>query len=102
MLLLAGRLRRQLLPHHIFSAIPFHLYEIIGVNTIKTDIDRTEYVTPEQIARRHVVCLETVHRRIRSGELPAMRIGRLWRVPVAELVRFEKAKTIGGTGGVLP
>lgn len=51
----------------------------------------TKYLTPEHVAARYQICLATVHRKLRRGEIRALRIGHLWRIPEFELERYEKS-----------
>jgi len=34
-----------------------------------------------EVAQRARLCEETVRRRLRTGELKAVKVGRLWRIP---------------------
>lgn len=45
-------------------------------------------LTPEQVASYLQVNTETVYRYIRTGQLPAIRLGRYYRVPQESLTRF--------------
>jgi excisionase family DNA binding protein len=47
-----------------------------------------------QIAERWQVSIETVERRIRSGQLPALKIGRNIRVCPDTLIKYEKSRNI--------
>ncbi len=40
----------------------------------------------------------TVYRLIKSGELPAIRVGRNFRIRVSELDRYFDAQTVAPTG----
>ncbi|HET7037934.1 MAG TPA: helix-turn-helix domain-containing protein [Thermomicrobiaceae bacterium] len=51
----------------------------------------TDIMTPEQVADYLQVSRETVYRLIRSGELAAVRIGRTYRIPHAELQAFLRS-----------
>lgn len=39
-----------------------------------------DYLTPEEVAAILKVSVATVRRKLRSGELPAMKFGRSWRI----------------------
>jgi len=53
-----------------------------------------EFLTPEQIAERLAVSVDTVYRLVRDGELAAVRAGRRYTVPVDALREFlERAST---------
>ena len=46
-------------------------------------------LTTKQIASRWLVSVETVERRIRSGQLPALKLGRCVRVRADALAEYE-------------
>lgn len=48
------------------------------------------YVTMPQAAARLAVSADTIRRAIKRGDLPAMRIGRLVRIPAEALTEFER------------
>jgi excisionase family DNA binding protein len=48
----------------------------------------TQLLTAAEVAAQLRVSTMTIYRLIRSGELPAVRVGRNYRVPVAELERY--------------
>lgn len=47
-----------------------------------------EYLTPADVARRLAVSKMTVFRLIQTGELPAIRAGRQYRIPTAAYESF--------------
>ena len=47
-----------------------------------------QMLTPAEVAARLSVHIETVRRYIRSGDLPARKIGRLVRIEANDLARF--------------
>ena len=50
-------------------------------------------LTPEQVAERLQVTERTVYGWLRRGSLPALKLGRLWRVRPADLEHFlERAR----------
>ena len=49
-------------------------------------------LTIKQIASRWLVSKETVERRIRSGQLPALKLGRCVRVSADALVNYESTR----------
>lgn len=53
-----------------------------------------EAIPPEDVALRLHVALRTVYRMIRRGELPAVKIGRVWRVPVDALQEYLRGGTV--------
>jgi excisionase family DNA binding protein len=55
--------------------------------------------TPAEAAKLCAVHPETVRRWIRSGDLPALSIGRDWRISKVELARFWRSR---GGGELFP
>jgi excisionase family DNA binding protein len=54
----------------------------------------TQLLTAAEVADQLRVSTMTIYRLIRSGELPAVRVGRNYRVPVAELERYLAAQVV--------
>ena len=52
--------------------------------------DREELLTPEQVAERLQGSRKTVYRWISDGDLPAMKLGRSWRIPWGEVLAMVK------------
>ena len=60
-----------------------------------TDTKHTsELLTISQIAQRWKVSTETVKRRIRSGQLPALKLGRCVRVNSTCLMQYEDKRQL--------
>lgn len=63
----------------------------------------TTYLTTKQASERLALHQESVRRLCRSGKIPAIRIGKRLRIPVAELEAIEAANRVGrgylGKGG---
>jgi excisionase family DNA binding protein len=55
-------------------------------------MDKDEMLTPKEVAEYLKVPLGTVWRWCRAGALPALKIGKYWRVPREELNGFIKSK----------
>lgn len=56
-----------------------------------------EFWTADQVAERWQVSARRVRAMAAAGEIPAMRLGKLWRFPVDRLGEFEKrAARFGG------
>lgn len=49
-------------------------------------VERQAY-TPDEVARILRISLATVYRRLEDGELPSIRIGDLYRIPIEEFHR---------------
>lgn len=49
-----------------------------------------EYLTPKEVMNLLYIGKNTFYRLVHSGELPAIRIGRLWRVKREALLKLEK------------
>ena len=74
---------------------PTHATNVVA--PARLDADRgTGYVTIADVAARYGTGREQVHRWIRRGELPALRVGKLVRVALADLDDFERRHRIGG------
>lgn len=56
--------------------------------------------TCSEIAERYSIQLDTVWGWIRSGELPAVRIGRMYRVRGADLLAFEEKRMTSKVGPI--
>lgn len=49
------------------------------------------FLTPEQVAKQLGISRPTISRRIKAGELKAVKVGNRNRVPIAEFERFREA-----------
>lgn len=56
---------------------------------------RVEWLTIEQVAARWQCCRRTVLRMIERGQLPAVKLGRLWRVLMRDVVAYETGAMVG-------
>ena len=55
---------------------------------------KEKLLTPEQVAERLQVTERTVYAWLRRGNLPALKLGRLWRIRPEDLEGFlESART---------
>lgn len=54
-----------------------------------TDLPPKPRLRPSEIASYLDVALSTIYELIRSGELPAKKIGRQYRIPREEFLRWE-------------
>lgn len=54
----------------------------------------TQLLTAAEVAEQLRVSTMTIYRLIRGGELPAVRVGRNYRVPVADLERYLAAQVV--------
>ena len=60
-----------------------------------------EYMSLEEVADMLGVTYQLIYRLVRSGELPAVRLGKLYRVSRADLESYlERSKSSGSAGGV--
>jgi excisionase family DNA binding protein len=63
--------------------------------------DDTEYMSLEEVADFLGVTYQLIYRLVRYGELPAVRLGKLYRVSRKELDAYlERSKGASSTGGV--
>lgn len=60
----------------------------------------TGYMSLEEVADMLGVTYQLIYRLVRSGELPAVRLGKLYRVSRGDLDAYlERSKGASGTGG---
>jgi excisionase family DNA binding protein len=60
----------------------------------------TRFLTPQEVAAQLRVSLAVVLRLLRRGELPALRVGRLWRIDEEEFRRWTRRRWhVRGPGG---
>ncbi len=48
-----------------------------------------EFLTPQDVQRELCIGKNTFYRLVRSGQLPAFRIGKLWRVKREDLLNWS-------------
>lgn len=61
----------------------------------------TEYMSLEEVADLLGVTYQLIYRLVRSGELPAIRLGKLYRVSRSDLDSYlERSKRTSQSGGV--
>lgn len=48
-----------------------------------------DYLTPKEVMEELAIGRNTFYRLVNTGELPAFRIGKLWRVKRSELERWQ-------------
>lgn len=65
--------------------------EIPGSRT-DNGLSSTRFVTVAEVAKRLRVSNMTVYRLVKSGQLPAVRVGRGYRIPEADLERYLEAR----------
>lgn len=51
-----------------------------------------KYITVDEIKDRWNVSRDVVYDYINSGQLPAIKLGRSWRIKPSDLEKFEKEK----------
>lgn len=60
-----------------------------------------EYMSLEEVADMLGVTYQLIYRLVRSGELPAVRLGKLYRVSRSDLAGYlERSKNASSAGGV--
>ena len=60
----------------------------------------TEYMSLEEVADMLGVTYQLIYRLVRAGELPAVRLGKLYRVARSDLDRYlERNKNAAAAGG---
>jgi excisionase family DNA binding protein len=63
------------------------------------DSQEREFLTVEEAAELLRVDETTVRRALREGELPGQKIGRVWRIPKADLLRYMRGEWEPGARG---
>ena len=58
------------------------------MSTTQVDLPTQPFLTPEEVSELLQVSVYTVRRWIKQGELPAYKIGRLWRVNKVDLTQW--------------
>lgn len=58
-------------------------------NDHEDDIQINEYLTPQEVMALLAIGRNTFYRLVNSGELPAFRIGKLWRVRKTDFLNFS-------------
>lgn len=68
---------------------------------MRGDLSNVRFLTVAEVAELMRVSVMTVYRMVQSGELPAVRFGRSYRIPeaaVVDLVTIPTAATSRGIG----
>ena len=55
-----------------------------------------DLLTVEEVAELLKLSIPTIQRKIRAGELPAIKIGRFWRIPKKDFEKWLENKKSGG------
>lgn len=58
------------------------------MSTTPVDLPTQSFLTPEDVSDLLQVSVYTVRRWIKQGELPAYKVGRLWRINKGDLNRW--------------
>jgi excisionase family DNA binding protein len=58
------------------------------------------FLTPQEVAAALRISPAVVLRLLRRGELPALRVGRIWRIDEDDFRRWIRRHSSGGRGGV--
>lgn len=53
-----------------------------------------DYLTPEQVGEKLQFRVRTIYKLIRTGQLPASKIGQKYRISEEQLERFMKAQEV--------
>lgn len=56
---------------------------------------RAELLSPDAAAKALMVCTKTVRRLVAAGKLKTVKVGKRWKVPLAEVQRFSEPKERG-------
>ncbi|MGD2147417.1 MAG: helix-turn-helix domain-containing protein [Anaerolineae bacterium] len=58
------------------------------MSTVPVGLPSHAFLTPEEVSDLLQVSVYTVRRWIKQGELPAYKVGRLWRIDQVDLSRW--------------
>ena len=58
-----------------------------------------KYLTIEEVSQLLNVDYQLIYRLVRTGEIPSLRIGRVYRIDAADLDAYLKAQKAAGPGG---
>lgn len=59
------------------------------------DIKNEKFYSPEELAEHFQISLSTLYKMIRSGGLPYIRLGKVYRIPASDLKRYLVSKAKG-------
>ncbi len=63
----------------------------MGNDTVRALLrDYASYLTPEEAAEILGLSVGTVYRKLQGGDLVGFQLGRQWRIPPIELVKFQQ------------
>jgi excisionase family DNA binding protein len=74
-----------------WAALADYLREAAAAGAVVRLTARPETLTPAQAAARLGMSRSTIARRIKNGEITAVRVGSHYRIPVREFERFRDA-----------
>ncbi|WP_058038981.1 MULTISPECIES: helix-turn-helix domain-containing protein [Rhodococcus] len=57
------------------------------------ELSEATFMTVRELADRWVVSERRIRELAAAGDVPAMKLGKLWRFPVARIQMFEKANS---------
>lgn len=60
-------------------------------------VDQEQFFTPEELTRKFQLSPATIYKLIGEGVLPAVRLGKSYRIPASELDQFLKRQLRGGS-----
>jgi excisionase family DNA binding protein len=72
-----------------WAALADYLRDAAAAGTVVRLTARTETLTPSQAAARLGMSRSAIARRIKSGEITAVRVGTHYRIPASEFERFR-------------
>lgn len=58
------------------------------INNDINDINNDIYHSPEELAKRFKVSLSSIYKLVRSGEIPSIRLGKIYRIPDSDLQQY--------------
>jgi len=64
------------------------------MSTMPADLPTGPFLTPQDVSDHLQVSVYTVRRWIKQGELPAYKVGRLWRIKREDLDRWLEQQRV--------
>lgn len=55
-------------------------------------INNDKYYSPEDLAQKFKISLSSVYKLVRSGEIPSIRLGKIYRIPESTLFRYLQSQ----------
>jgi excisionase family DNA binding protein len=68
-----------------------------GTRPVRASLDtRKRWITPQDVAEMLSITDREVTNMLKGGELPGVKLGRLWRIPLAEFDQWVERQELEG------